>query len=194
MKVKYRLTGLPSLAELITSKGVSVSLRLGDLEGLRLEVDVRDGWQLPLSHTLPGKTKAQCQSHCNIALFSVFYETAMSMSIAQKLHRRKQDLVSPTHGHGSPLPNVVLDESKSAYQHPNKKSTFLKGKDECVAFSFAQVNRDITPITSRVELIGSTKLDIILFDAFPLQNPPNTLKMLRSGLTKAVPATDLREL
>jgi hypothetical protein len=42
MKVKYRLTGLPSLAELITSKGVSVSLRLGDLEGLRLEVDVRD--------------------------------------------------------------------------------------------------------------------------------------------------------
>jgi hypothetical protein len=139
------------------------------------------GWQLPLSHTLPGKTKAQCQSHCNIVLFSIFYETAMSMSIAQKLHRRKQDLVSPTHGHGSPLPNVVLDESKSAYQHPNKKSTFLKGKDECVAFSFAQVNRDITPITSRVELIGSTKLDIILFDAFPLQTPPNTLKMLSIG-------------
>jgi hypothetical protein len=73
-------------------------------------------------------------------------------------------------------------------------SNFLWGKDECVAFSFAQVNRDITPITSRVELIGNTKLDTILFDAFPLQNPPNTLKMLRLGLTKAVPATDLREL
>jgi hypothetical protein len=48
MKVKYRLTilynmsGLPGLAELITSKGVSISLRLGDLEDLQLEVDVRD--------------------------------------------------------------------------------------------------------------------------------------------------------
>jgi hypothetical protein len=36
------MSGLPSLAELITSKSISIFLRLGDLEDLWLELDVRD--------------------------------------------------------------------------------------------------------------------------------------------------------